>query len=174
MAYQKKGYPSTRPYQWVSGPDPETHAQYRAWVQQRNQAQWRGETWTITFDEFQQIWLGRWHLRGRGTEDLAMSRTDWTGPWSREGVELRTRKQLGQQQAAARARGHRSAARERELAQIAAAKRSTLIAEPQKDNAALDVLAANHAAGATNDARLDKRLCASSNYGPEQQEGQNG
>ena len=174
MAYQKRGYPRTRPDQWASGPDPETHAQYRAWVQQRNQAQWRGETWTITFDEFQEIWLGRWHLRGRGTEDLAMSRTDWTGAWSREGVELRTRKQLGQQQAAARMRGHRSAARERELAQIAAAKSATLIAEPQKDSAVGSVRAANPAAGAASDARLDKQFGASSNYSSQNQEGQNG
>jgi hypothetical protein len=174
MAYEKKGYPSSRPYMWASGPDPETHAQYRAWVQQRNQAQWRGETWCITFDEFQDIWLGRWHLRGRGSAALAMSRTDWTGPWSRTGVELQTRQQLGRQQAAARARGHRSAARQRELDQIAAAKLAIPAADPELGSAAQNQTVATHCHATESCAKDGNKSLASSNYRPGRRHNQNG
>ncbi len=103
---------------WASGPDPEAHRQYRAWAQQRNQALWRGEQWSITFEEFQRIWLGQWHLRGRSTESLAMTRTAADLPWQQDTVILMTRQQLGRQQADARSRGERSVARRRELGEL--------------------------------------------------------
>lgn len=174
MAYQKRGYPKTRPWMWASGPDPDTHAQYRAWVQQRNQAVWRGETWTITFDQFQEIWLGRWHLRGRGTEDLAMTRTDWTGPWTQASVALRTRQQLGQQQAEARARGHRSRARERELARTAAATGATHVAVPVSASAAQENRVATGGHWITADAKDSKGSVAPSNYRAGGQENSDG
>jgi len=161
-----------RPDQWITGPDPDTHEKYRAWVQQRNQAVWRGETWQITFEEFQQIWAGRWHRRGRGTEDLAMTRTDWTAAWTPQTVELRTRKQLGRQQADARARGHRSVARQRELDQIAAATDATPPAVQPKDSAAQVHPVATHRSRA--DAKFGKESVALSNYCGDSGDNQNG
>lgn len=161
-----------RPDQWITGPDPDTHEKYRAWVQQRNQALWRGETWQITFDEFQQIWAGRWHRRGRGTDDLAMTRTDWSGPWTPATVALRTRKQLGRQQAEARLSGHRSVARQRELDQIAAAKLATPPVVLQTGSVAQadwDAIAPTRA-----DAKFGKESVASSNYCGDSGDNQNG
>jgi len=163
-----------RPDQWISGPDPDVHEKYRAWVQQRNQAQWRGETWTITFDEFQQIWSGRWHLRGRGTDDLAMTRTDWTGPWTAATVALRTRKQLGAQQAEARLRGHRSPARQRELDQIAAATETTPVADLQRGSAAQVHQDATENCTTTSAARFGKESAALGNYCADSGADQNG
>jgi hypothetical protein len=126
MAYQKKGYPLSRPYMWVSGPDPETHQQYRAWVQQRNQARWREELWCLTFEEYQDIWLAHWHLRGRLAHSVMMSRRDPDLAWDVTNCVLITRAELGQQQAAARVAGRRSRARERELQAYAEQSEQTL------------------------------------------------
>jgi hypothetical protein len=55
MAYIKTKRPNSRPYMWITGPDLVTHLQYRAYVQQRNQARWREETWTLTLEQYQQL-----------------------------------------------------------------------------------------------------------------------
>jgi hypothetical protein len=119
MAYQKKGYPRSRPYMWVTGPDPRTHAQYRAWVQQRNQARWREEIWCLTFDQYQLLWAELWHLRGRLSTSYMMTRIDGDLPWSQANSIVITRQQHGQRQADRRSTGRRSPARERELAAVA-------------------------------------------------------
>ena len=116
MAYQKKGYPLSRPYMWVSGPDPKTHAQYRAWVQQRNQASWREELWTVTFEEYQDLWSEHWADRGRLKTSYMMTRMNADRPWSWANCCVITRQQHGQRQADMRATGWRSRAREREIA----------------------------------------------------------
>lgn len=70
-----------RPHTWCSGPDLETHLKYRAWVQARNQALWRGETWCIPFEEYCAMWKEHWHQRGRTVDDYCMTRLDDQGPW---------------------------------------------------------------------------------------------
>ena len=115
MAYQKKGYARSRPYMWVSGPDPLTHRQYRAWVQQRNQASWREETWTVTFEQYQQLWTDLWAQRGRLKTSYMMTRINSDLPWTVSNCCVITRQQHGQRQADNRATGWRSRAREREL-----------------------------------------------------------
>ena len=119
MAYKRTKLLHSRPHMWISGPDLETHIQYRAYVQQRNQARWREELWLLTFAEYQDIWLGHWHWRGRHAHSVMMSRRDPTLPWDSTNAVLITRRELGQQQAAARQAGRRSRARERELAAVA-------------------------------------------------------
>jgi len=79
---------SPRPQCWVSGPDPETHRKYRAWIQQKNQAQWRGESWYLSFEEWQLKWQEHWHQRGRRRSDYCMVRTDPEGDWSWPNVEV--------------------------------------------------------------------------------------
>ena len=56
-----------RPNAWKSGPDPEEHKRYRVFIQQRNQAQWREEGWTISFEAWKDLWnqSGQWANRGR-------------------------------------------------------------------------------------------------------------
>ena len=119
MAYVKRGYPRSRPYMWVTGPDPRTHAQYRAFVQQRNQAVWREEPWTVTFAEYQDLWRDLWEQRGRLSTSYMMTRIDGDLPWSQANSIVITRQQHGQRQADRRSTGRRSPARERELAAVA-------------------------------------------------------
>ena len=62
----------TRPHVWVSGPDPERHRRYLQWLQQRNQAQFRGEGWDFAFDDWLNLWGDQIHLRGRQKGSMTM------------------------------------------------------------------------------------------------------
>jgi hypothetical protein len=77
-----------RPNAWRSGPDPLDHAQYRTWIQARNQANFRGEGWTVTFTEFQELWREHWAHKGRGSNDYCMTRSDVEGAWELGNVEV--------------------------------------------------------------------------------------
>ena len=77
-----------RPNAWVSGPDPLTHSQYRVWVQCRNQANFRNETWELSFDDFCSLWREHWQHKGRGREGYCLSRTDDEGAWELGNVEV--------------------------------------------------------------------------------------
>ena len=80
-----------RPLTWCTGPDPVRHAQFVAFGRARAQAQFRGEAWTLTFDEFVQVWGADWSRRGRASDDLCMTRVDPDTAWDLHNVELITR-----------------------------------------------------------------------------------
>jgi hypothetical protein len=105
------------PDRWITGPDPERHHRYEVWLQQRNQAQWRGEIWALPFDAWLDMWQPLWHLRGRTRGTWCMSRQDWDGAWCPENVDIVPREQHAQRQRAYRARGWQSPARRRQLEQ---------------------------------------------------------
>lgn len=70
-----------RPHCWkVQGEIP--HKQHIAWLRAKAQANYRGEVWLLTFEEFQRIWLGYWTQRGRASTDYVMSREDPEGAWA--------------------------------------------------------------------------------------------
>lgn len=98
------GGPGIRPLVWKSGPDPVLHQQYAAWSQCRAQANYRGEAWQLTFEEYQEIWQGSWHLRGRTKNTLCMSRLDSELPWDRSNSQLITRREHNLRQVANRRR----------------------------------------------------------------------
>jgi len=76
------GKPGPRPHTWkVQGDVP--HTQYVAWQRMRAQAHYRGEAWTLTFDEFQSIWTPYWHLRGRSNTSYCLTREDPNGAWDK-------------------------------------------------------------------------------------------
>lgn len=83
-----------RPQTWMSGPDPMRHDQYTAWMRARAQANFREEGWQMTFEEFETLWNenGNWHQRGRGADDLLMTRRDPSKPWSRDNCYIELRK----------------------------------------------------------------------------------
>ena len=103
----------TQPGRWLAGPDPLLHAQRRAWIQQRNQAQWRGEQWLLTLAEWTAIWGADWPRRGRDREGLCMTRRDQTQAWCPANTHLVTRLQHAANQAGWREDGTVSAARKR-------------------------------------------------------------
>lgn len=103
------------PELWKTGPDPERHRRYEIWLQQRNQAQWRGETWRISFEEWLAMWQDLWHLRGRERGCVCMSRSDWDGAWETQNVEIVPREVHARRQREHRARGWVSPARRKEI-----------------------------------------------------------
>ncbi len=73
---------------------PGIQAVYRLqWSRMKAQANYRGEVWDITWEEYQNLWEGRWHLRGVHKGSLGMSRRDWQGPWTLDNVEICLREQ---------------------------------------------------------------------------------
>lgn len=84
-----------RPHQWRSGPDPALRPVFRAFVQCRNQAQWRGEDWELSWEQWRDIWHGWWHLRGRGSDSVCITRKNCDLPWQASNVILITRHQHG-------------------------------------------------------------------------------
>jgi hypothetical protein len=98
---------------WISGPDLVRHQQHVAWRQQKNQAQWRGETWSLDFDSWIELWGDLWHLRGRQVDDYCMTRRDWELPWTLDNTHVITRSQHAKMQGYHTSTGWVSPARQR-------------------------------------------------------------
>jgi len=107
----------SRPHLWKAGPDPVEHKKYLVWLQQRNQAQWREETWEIPFAVWRELWQEHWPRRGRGSGDYCMSRLDWSLPWTLDNVAVISRNEHSRLQHAAMQAGWRSIAQKRSRAQ---------------------------------------------------------
>lgn len=103
-----------RPQVWRTGPDPVRHEQWRVWGQQKNQAQWREEGWSISFEDWLALWGDLWHSRGRERGCYCMSRRDWSLPWTLENAQVITREQHAKMQGDARAAGWSSLARKKD------------------------------------------------------------
>jgi hypothetical protein len=82
-----------RPGSWLTGPDVVIHAQYRAYVQHRNQSNFRSEPWILTFQQYQAVWGLKWPLRGRTSTSWCMTRIDTNKSWSLDNVMVITRAQ---------------------------------------------------------------------------------
>lgn len=81
-----------RPHTWkVQGEIP--HAQYLAWLQMKAQASYRKEEFSLTFEEFQELWRHRWNMKGRGVDDYCLTRKDPYGPWNMANAECIPRRQ---------------------------------------------------------------------------------
>ena len=102
-----------RPQVWRTGPDPVLHKKYLTWLQQRNQALWRDEGWTIDFVTWQGLWGDKWDLRGREKGCYCMTRVDWSLPWTVDNVQVITRSEHAKAQGHARAQGWCSIAQKR-------------------------------------------------------------
>lgn len=62
--------------------------QHRAYVVMESQALYRGEEWQLTEQEFLDLWQGQWHLRGRDSHSMTMTRCDPDGAWIIGNVEI--------------------------------------------------------------------------------------
>jgi hypothetical protein len=90
---KERGDYGPRPDSWLSGPDEFRHSLYIPWLKAKAQANYRNEEWTLTFDEWFDMWKDDWHLRGRAAEDICMTRADCDGAWSAENTVLMTRRE---------------------------------------------------------------------------------
>lgn len=81
------------PRVWKSGPDEINHKLYTDCQRARAQAWYRGETWTITEQEYIELWRDndRYLKKGRGTEDLCMVRLDYEEGWHLWNVQIISR-----------------------------------------------------------------------------------
>lgn len=97
MAKDRRGpRPHTRgprPHTWLAGPDEINHRLYTDCQRARAQANFRNEGWTITEQEYIDLWRqdDRYLRKGRKLEDLCLTRIDRTKPWSTDNVEIITR-----------------------------------------------------------------------------------
>jgi hypothetical protein len=96
----RTGGKGPRPQVWRCGPDEYKHNMYVPWMKAKAQADFRGEPWAFEFEDYYDLWNGSWHLRGRHSDNLCMTRIDWDGVWSRDNVHLTTRREHCQRQAA--------------------------------------------------------------------------
>lgn len=73
--------------------DPFDHARYMPWLKMRAQANYREELWNLSFQDFCTLWHSEhlWLMRGRGREDLMLTRIDSEQAWSLDNCELMTR-----------------------------------------------------------------------------------
>jgi hypothetical protein len=68
---------------------PGEQAEYRmSWSRMKAQAKYRGETWDITWEEYQQLWDRKWHLRGTSKLSHVLTKRDQEGIWTVANVEI--------------------------------------------------------------------------------------
>lgn len=87
------GAKGPRPGTWYSGPDPIAHDMFIDWHRHRAQAHYRGEEYYLTYGEYMEAWGDLWSKKGRGGDDMSMTRTDPERPWQRDNVEVITRRE---------------------------------------------------------------------------------
>jgi hypothetical protein len=105
--------PGPRPHVWKSGPDPVEHKKYLNWIQQKNQANFRKEGWELSFEVWKEIWGDKFHNKGRASEDYCMTRRDDQAAWTRDNVEILTRREHVLRQGLRRDKNWRSGPRKR-------------------------------------------------------------
>jgi hypothetical protein len=60
-------------------------------MKHKAQCDFRGEEFTLTFEQYEELWQGLWDQRGRTREAVCMTRIDWDGAWEWGNVEIITR-----------------------------------------------------------------------------------
>jgi hypothetical protein len=93
-----------RPHVWRSGPDPEEHRKYRAFIQHRNQSIFRKEPWDVTWEQYKEIWKDHWHERGRMKDQYCLTRVNYDEPWTWDNLMVVTRREHNQHQSDNKAR----------------------------------------------------------------------
>jgi len=77
------------PSKWISGPDPIDHDKYYAYSKHKSQAKFRNEDYELTWDDWISIWPHHiWLQRGRGSDDLCLSRLDFSEGWTMDNLEV--------------------------------------------------------------------------------------
>lgn len=93
-SYTAKGNQTgPRPNVWKAGPDPRRHEQYTAWLKHRSQAAFRGESYELTFEQWETLWNTdwAWENRGRTPQSVNLTRIDKERGWYMANVVIITR-----------------------------------------------------------------------------------
>ena len=59
-----------------------------SWLRMKAQAKYRNEGWDLTWEQYQEVWEGKWHMKGRGSDQLCLTRIDWAGPWNINNISI--------------------------------------------------------------------------------------
>jgi hypothetical protein len=85
-----------RPHTWIIK-DPVLHKMYIPFLKAKSQTDYRVRegiavgNWAMTFEEFTAAWGDLWELRGRRSEDFAMTRIDFEADWTADNIVVVTR-----------------------------------------------------------------------------------
>lgn len=79
------------PHIWKYGPDPLRHDIHEKFLKARAQAQFRNEGWQLSFEDYYSLWHKQWDNRGRGGENVCMTRYDPDSPWSKNNCYIISR-----------------------------------------------------------------------------------
>ena len=74
-------------------PDPVEHHQYYAFLRNRAQAKFRNEIFELSFTDFKALWGDNWHRRGRGGNDMILTKIDTDQSWNPINCCLMTRQE---------------------------------------------------------------------------------
>jgi hypothetical protein len=91
--YKDSHYPedhamhADRPYRWHFE-DPILREQHFAYNKAKAQARFRKEEWELSLEDYFDAWAGSWHLRGRASHNMVMTRRDPERAWSPANVEI--------------------------------------------------------------------------------------
>lgn len=80
--------PGEKPWLW-SIKDPIQREYYYAYIQQKNQANFRNEQYELSFEQYLTIWGENINNRGRRKGQWSMTRYDSTQPWKIGNVFLK-------------------------------------------------------------------------------------
>lgn len=90
---KRTGRTGPRPNVWICGPDPEVHKMYLPWLRMKAQCAFRKEEFTITFEQYYELWKDDWDNRGRHPDNVCLTRIDIDGAWELGNVEVISRKE---------------------------------------------------------------------------------
>jgi len=78
-----------RPERWKTGPDPVEHDKYYSFLKHRTQAVYRGESHSLTWDDWERLWpTEQWLQRGRTKHSLCLMQLDPEAGWHTYNVEV--------------------------------------------------------------------------------------
>jgi hypothetical protein len=70
------------------------HIRHKAYSKAKSQADYRGEPWLLTIQDWFDLWSDPevWYRRGRKSDSVCMTRLNQTGPWDVVNTIIVTRK----------------------------------------------------------------------------------
>lgn len=76
------------------GDDVYQRERYYAFLKHRSQARYRGEDYTLTWEDWDSIWCdSSWANRGRAMTNFVLGRIDWSEGWHANNVRVMNRKE---------------------------------------------------------------------------------
>lgn len=82
------------PNTWITGPDLNRRNKYYAYLKHKAQARYRGESYSLSFQEWETLWQDDvWEQRGKTADSLCLAQIDCKQGWHVNNLEIIPRKQ---------------------------------------------------------------------------------